>query len=865
MPGDRQIVSRWFHVTFVAWLLTLTGCGGCIKNPLKTRQLEDEERRQAELADKKKEEPPFVPFKTAVWPDTDRTGEDTDPRVFVKPGHWAQIAQLTRANKDDVTAELVTKCVDRRQSDIPLPRTPYRVSSSRPISLPKKQSRELNSTVFIPMLPGGGRDDSGMSSLRGVSVDARLRSPRGGRDLYRPPIQPLEPLRPYQYYVVVLAQYPDSYGYLSSRHTVRPPVEDWATSGLMTDYLLVRPNVVTRVPLPESSLAWSPIAYIVWDDVDPKVLSLAQQEALVDWLHWGGHLIVSGPSSFARLRGSFLEAYLPASDGNIVDVTEQQLQELNASWSIVPTRQNLDPVKHDLTPAAGRPLQMTELVLKEDAQFVPTTANLVAERRLGRGRIAMTAFRLDDVQIRSWPSFDGFLNGVLFRRPGRTFSPTAGSFGEGNGAVRWTDYPLMRRDARAYTSLRYFGRDATARWSRYARLDASRSTRDSAGDTQEDAIVQFEETRLAPGDTWNLNGDAAPYTGYRVDPIAGIGGWSDFCAVANEARYALQRAAGISVPDGRFVASVLGVYLIALVPVNWLIFRIMGRVEWAWFAAPLIAIVGAVGVIRSAHLDIGFVRSRTDLSVVELQTDYGRGHVTRFSGLYTSLSTSYTARLDDPSSLALPFSVDPPPDRLRQQSPRTVEYRRDQESEAALTGYSVISNSTGMFRAESMHEFAGTPALVGSSINDYQLHNGLPFPLRGVVVASRTKGKVYLSSVAEMDSSSKVKLQFHEAADNDAIIQDLESHPVTSSTVAEGEVNLRGFYRLALNAAGLQEGDVRLVAWSDQEVPGMTISPDPNQHTYRTVFVMNLRYGNWSLPQADANSAVDFVSMRGLD
>ena len=48
-------------------------------------------------------------------------------------------------------------------------------------------------------------------------------------------------------------------------------------------------------------------------------------------------------------------------------------------------------------------------------------------------------------------------------------------------------------------------------------------------------------------------------------------------------------------PRPRFVLRVLMIYLVILVPVNWAVFRLWGRVEWAWAAAPLIAHRGRGG------------------------------------------------------------------------------------------------------------------------------------------------------------------------------------------------------------------------------------------------------------------------------
>ena len=68
----------------------------------------------------------------------------------------------------------------------------------------------------------------------------------------------------------------------------------------------------------------------------------------------------------------------------------------------------------------------------------------------------------------------------------------------------------------------------------------------------------------------------------------------------------------------------VGLYLLAIVPINWLVFRIAGRVEWAWIAVPFIAGTWGLLVIWLAQLDIGFARAETEVAVLELQNDFSR-------------------------------------------------------------------------------------------------------------------------------------------------------------------------------------------------------------------------------------------------
>ena len=101
----------------------------------------------------------------------------------------------------------------------------------------------------------------------------------------------------------------------------------------------------------------------------------------------------------------------------------------------------------------------------------------------------------------------------------------------------------------------------------------------------------------------------------------------------------------------------LAIYLFILVPLNWLFFRMIRKVEYAWIAVPIIALVAAFTVVKLASLDIGFARSNTQISLLEVHADYPRAHMAEYSALYTSLSTRYTAELDNRSAQSLPFSI----------------------------------------------------------------------------------------------------------------------------------------------------------------------------------------------------------------
>ena len=108
-------------------------------------------------------------------------------------------------------------------------------------------------------------------------------------------------------------------------------------------YRFVLPQEIDKPLLSSHPLTWSPISHVIWDGMQPELLGVGQQQAMLDWLHWGGQLIVVGgpgpvyapaprelprsltslprprasrfPCQAAELTGPFGNAYLPPLAG----------------------------------------------------------------------------------------------------------------------------------------------------------------------------------------------------------------------------------------------------------------------------------------------------------------------------------------------------------------------------------------------------------------------------------------------------------------------------------------------------------------------------------------------------------------------
>jgi hypothetical protein len=868
--------------------ISVPGCGGCQKETAaqKKKRQDDEKKMEEDRKRKKKAEAPkpnFEPIISQILPNTVTTNppakdkdkeketaqeekQKTLENAFVKPGHFVSVMQTLKANNFDYPGMLRTYPADANGNPLDVYKTNYRVSMFRPASLPKGQAKFIESTFFLPQ-----RESFAAQSRYSMRVE--LLSSRGG-SLATQDSAIGTAMRDHEYFIVVLAANAEPYVGLKDpkMHSVLVSESEITRDGSLRFYHVVLPKIERRVPLPSTSFAWTTIAYILWDDLDPAILTQDQQNAMLDWIHWGGQLIISGPNSLDKLKGSFLAPYLPAESGQALKLNQDSFVELNQNWSMASMGNDKAPKKsaaeRSIKFVGDKPMLGVELRKHPLGDFLEGTGNLVVERRVGGGRIAATAFPLTDIRVRLWPGFDGFLNGCLLRRPAREFHR--------NDLVElrmnWSSPDLANyvRDPRISSTLRYFSRDVGFPTGIERPAGVSRTTTIQEENVQGKGgrfpYMQQMPTEIPLENTVDKQPkeDDWHFAGYRADNESGVGGWSDLTPVSAAARESLAEAGKIAIPKADFVLKVLAVYLLVLVPLNWLFFWLIGRVEWAWAAAPIIAIIGAVCVIRLAQLNIGFVRSRTEIAVLETQADYPRGHVTRYTRLYTSLSTGYDLSFDDPSAVALPFVTNVNYVRLPTESAKYVEFRQDKNTN--LSGVQVNSNSTEGVHSEHMVPLAknaNQPGGITLTGNGLRVRNDTPFTLRDVGVLRKVAGIIQVSYVAELQPGTAAPLAFAPSPNNESWVANWDQSLVMSGKVQaqeedKGVVRLFRLVELAAKQLKLAPGDVRLIAWTDAEVPGMTVYPSPAQNNTRTLVLSHLARAKIPAAKRDKNVAEDY-------
>jgi hypothetical protein len=741
-----------------------------------------------------------------------------------------------RANYRDFVGGSETAVWNKQDAPYPIDRTPFVLRSVRPVALSKGKPKNIECLFFVPQT-------NQKVNLATEIVERGL----GLRILSGAVINAMPS---YQYHFVVLAKEPTRYSYIKTLDSVDVPYHGETEFDATEDalhYRVEQLDVSKTISLSDNPLTWTTTAYILWDEVDPAVFTPAQERALVDWIHWGGQLIISGPDSLDLLKGSFLDRYLPARSSGPRRIVADDLAQLNEDqlvngekigWLISTERVPGQP----LLPTV--PWSGVKLDIVDGAKALPYTGNLLAERQVGRGRIVVSAMQLSERDLINWKSgFESLFNACLLRRKPRVYRE--GIYG--GPTLLWdaTNDPSLserRLDARLTTKLNFFARDS------------------GVETAYRHEVIEDEQFQQ-----YDQFGQPQSIREYRPPAASGgIGAWNDFSATANEARSALREAAGVEVPDSSFVVVCLVAYLTVLVPLNWLLFHTLGRIEWAWIAAPLIAIAGTWVVVEQARLDIGFVRAQTEIGLLEQQPGHPRAHLSRYTALYTSLSTTYDLEFGNLTTLAAPFPSSAEGNMLRGASHVPIDFQR--HDSVRLTGLPVSSASTQLVHSEQMFALDGAIVLGKSSAtNREQVENHTQFAWKSVAVISKPTAaeledrpavKLKGAWIGELLPGRSVALSYHEHFDG-------TEQPFAEKRLDEERLqrsprlNLEPMFRLAMNVEYMEPGEERLVARVDEVLPGETITPSASQVRGATLIVAHLRYAELDRPLADKNTRRD--------
>ena len=782
-----------FHILFAVLCCPLiVGCDGCQTGS----QMNPDTDSELNVED-------FVAGRPVPYP-----ADEKVTTSGIKPGHWFTAVQSLKSNNSDSRGELnslsgmvpaLSEQGEKKESwsDSQALRTGS-MSSRRPVVMPKGQNKKIDYRTYTPNRFFEGKAKCYLSN-RFVSSE-RAESFSAGA-------YPFTRMGPAEYFFVVLTERPERF--------TRFQVSDWTRKirdesnfdlgEAVINYRVVIPSPQDYYPLPlplsETMLDWTSTAVVFWDDLPPEALTPQQQTALADWVHYGGQLIVNGAAAADSINKSSIADLLPLRPTGNIELDVNAAAELLTNWQVpddASTEQQVALLK-------GRESRVAiDGIANAGAKAVDGSGNLILSRRSGSGRVVQSRCDLMSDWLTSWKSYDSFVNSVLLLRPPRRVDPVDGVDGVTTTNLR--TYMLPNGSEESFA-------------------DATMNTRFRIA--ARDAVLQVVTPTVKRPVTGFLSGQDA-YT--RIDSLSGIGGWSDSSDVIRLCRETLRSEAGIEIPDSSLVFRSLGYYLCILIPINYLIFRMLGKLEYAWLAVPVIAIGGAVWVAREARLDIGFARSQTELGLLEVQAGCQRAHLTRVTAIYNSLSSTYDIAFDMPGAAAAPI-------RHRDNSPPiSAVFKTGYAKGPILSGMIVGSNQVRMLHAEQMFSLGGSISLDASG----NLVNGTERELfDAVVVRKDLLGKMEVANVGPCPGQSNTKLRFRAASEEDI-----------AKSLSE-EMNL--LERALVQVDAIVPGSTRLVARVGGALPGMTITPAATQVSSTTTVLAHLEYSPWPSPLPDVN------------
>jgi hypothetical protein len=776
-------VPRFSLCLLILWLPLIVGCEGCRGD-------------KDSGADDEKDKAPLEDFSTklpSVFP------ADLNPiSGGIKPGHWLTASQPLKSNKIDARGELLSRATvkgenfqsgDSKTID-------GRIPTVRPVVLPKGQLRRFDYRMLAPMPPALDEKKCYLNS-RFVSS--------GRATFYDTGQQPFNVLAGQEFFFVVLTQRPERFAKFQVASWIEPPRDKYKFQNHDPNYRIIVPPVDDVLPLSETMLDWTSTSVLFWDDLSPDALTPAQQNAIADWVRFGGHLIVNGAAASDAIADTTLANLLPLKPTGNIELDPTAATELLRGHAVKDdpsTEKQISLVKDQSARLA------VDGIAADDASAVANSGKLILERMIGRGRVIQARFDVTSDWLSNWESYDSFVNGALLRRPRRRYVKP-----DENSALQRTypDRSFGPGDPTLNTQFRIAARDA---------ILPIPVVPTSAEPTTTQSALASRHDRLT-----------------RIQSMSGVSGWTDYSDALSICQQILRDESGIEIPDSSLVIRSLGYYLLILVPINYLIFRLLGRLEYAWLAVPLIAIGGAVWVARATRLDIGFARSQTQIAMVELQPGYGRGHLSRVIAIYNSLTSSYDIEFNTAGAAAAPIddTIDTDSDTV---------FKTGFAEGPILAGVAVDSNQVRMLHTEQMVDMGGSIDLT----DDGQLVNRTSHTLLDAYVVEKSDaGDVQVSSLGQCDSGSAVKLR-RKKIETISVGNDL---PMQTGR----------FLRRLASPAGMYNGTSRLVARIDSSLPGMTITPEANQAMSQTVVLAHLKHRPIRVAEVDENLISQFVDV----
>jgi len=765
----------------LAWLLLLlvlvSGCRGCSKN--NQTQQAPEKKKSRLVSDELR----TLPYSKEIVGNS------------VKPGHWYQTRQKLKANQNDESLTATLYQIDGNSNPTTVRNLGIPLQFNRDISLAKGQEKTIELKLLQTDWPFESMEPT---NTTGKSNKLSIFMRYSQRGLGAPVIDEeflLRPLKDYQYDMLVLSRNTPQHIFWRGLDCIVWPqaINDESTR--------IAPHRVIDIAeedlgqsIPNQLMTMTSISHMVINDVSLNILPEDHQKAILDWLYFGGTIIINGPDAIAGIESSILKTYAPIQQTSSTTLTQGQIDKLNDtnSWRI---RYAKTPSKDAIAFKPSESISILQGQLAEDSSWITDLEGLVAERLVGQGRIVMTSFPMNHTALVNWPSYSALIQNAILRKPARrvNLEPEFQLVYDESSSGRETDPKLTTR-------LRLWARDLVG--------SSSSAPKESMANPS--------------------------------SKVSSYGAWNSESLVTSTSSSYLKKLSGINVPNLSTILKWLLGYLIVLVPINWLVFRLLGRLELAWLAAPLIAIAGVFVIARAVQLDVGFSRSQTSLQFIELHNRYPRGLLSSHHALYSSLTTNYKIVYPEGEGIVCPMPQ--PRQRSLLSAGGLLPYKIADEKGTGFQSFPVLSNTIGLVQSEEVVSLTGAISwTIDQDARSFQVANDSQSIIRDVILeGSDDSGAKLRAVVGTLEPGEQKKGTLDQPVDSD-LNWDIQLPTGGKSGQDFDKLALEQNLKLIFKNYPIQHGEWIAMGWTESPLSKLQIAPSTAQTRSATLVLMHAK------------------------
>lgn len=765
----------------LAWLLLLlvlvSGCRGCSKN--NQTQQAPEKKKSRLVSDELR----TLPYSKEIVGNS------------VKPGHWYQTRQKLKANQNDESLTATLYQIDGNSNPTTVRNLGIPLQFNRDISLAKGQEKTIELKLLQTDWPFESMEPT---NTTGKSNKLSIFMRYSQRGLGAPVIDEeflLRPLKDYQYDMLVLSRNtPQHIFWRGLDCIVWPQAINDESSRIAPHRVIDIAEEDLGQSIPNQLMTMTSISHMVINDVSLNTLPEDHQKAILDWLYFGGTIIINGPDAIAGIESSILKTYAPIQQTSSTTLTQGQIDKLNDtnSWRI---RYAKTPSKDAIAFKPSESISILQGQLAEDSSWITDLEGLVAERLVGQGRIVMTSFPMNHTALVNWPSYSALIQNAILRKPARrvNLEPEFQLVYDESSSGRETDPKLTTR-------LRLWARDLVG--------SSSSAPKESMANPS--------------------------------SKVSSYGAWNSESFVTNTSSSYLKKLSGINVPNLSTILKWLLGYLIVLVPMNWLVFRLLGRLELAWLAAPLIAIAGVFVIARAVQLDVGFSRSQTSLQFIELHNRYPRGLLSSHHALYSSLTTNYKIVYPEGEGIVCPMPQ--PRQRSLLSAGGLLPYKIADEKGTGFQSFPVLSNTIGLVQSEEVVSLTGAISwTIDQDARSFQVANDSQSIIRDVILeGSDDSGAKLRAVVGTLEPGEQKKGTLDQPVDSD-LNWDIQLPTEGKSGQDFDKLALEQNLKLIFKNYPIQHGEWIAMGWTESPLSKLQIAPSTAQTRSATLVLMHAK------------------------